>query len=161
MTGAHLHLLINHFPVIGLIFAIILLILAYLKPTDGYLRSALVILVVAGALAVPTYFSGEPAEDTIEKLSSFSKPLVHEHEEAGEFAIIFMSITGLLAAAALYFSFKTGKIPKALLIGVVALTLFTLTVVARTNYLGGKIGHVELRDGIQPPATGGTEEPKN
>jgi hypothetical protein len=80
------------------------------------------------------------------------KNLIHEHEEAAEFAIWFSSLTALVSAAGLYYSVKKGRIPKPLIIAIVILHIHILTVLARTNYLGGQISHPEVRGGETPPA---------
>ena len=146
MNGAHIHLLLNHFPIIGLFFSFLILSLGVLRPNVGFVRAGLLIAIVSGIFALPTYLTGEPAEDIVKQTPWFSKPLVHEHEEAAEFAIWATEITAAAAAAGLFFSLKRNRIPKLLMIAIVVLNLFTLTVLARTNYLGGKITHVEIRE---------------
>jgi uncharacterized membrane protein len=152
MNGAHIHLVLNHFPVIGLIFGILLLGTGLWRKSRDFVRAALLVTVLAGALTVPTYLSGEPAEDVIEGMPKFSEELVHEHESAALFALIFVSASGLAAALGLWLSIKNGDVPKKLSGGILLLMLFSLTVAARTNYLGGKISHPELDQATNPAA---------
>lgn len=146
MNGAHLHLLLNHFPLIGLVFSILILALGLLRKYDGFVRSGLLIVVISGALAVPTYLTGEKAEKVIEHLPGFSEAILEEHEEAAEFAIWAISLTAVAAAAGLFFSIKRNRIPRPLIASIVALNLFSLVVIGRTNNLGGRISHSEIRD---------------
>ncbi|HWU42153.1 MAG TPA: hypothetical protein VN132_01905, partial [Bdellovibrio sp.] len=116
-----------------------------------WIRVGLVITVLSGLVAIPTFLTGEPSEKIIKNLPIFSEPLVEEHEEAAEFAIWFTEITALLSVGGLYFSIKKNSFPKPLVIAIVAVHIFTLTVLARTNYLGGKISHPEVRDDFKTP----------
>jgi uncharacterized membrane protein len=145
MNLAHVHLVLNHFPVVGLYLSAILLGLGLIRKNEGYLKAGLLLVIVAGALVVPTYFTGEPAEDVIKEMQGFSEERVEEHEAAALFAICFTVLASLLAATACWISCKKKQIPYALVIGVFLLVLFTITVVSRTAYLGGMISHPEIR----------------
>lgn len=150
MNAAHFHLLVNHFPLIGLFFALPLLIYGSLRSNEHFVRAGLFVALVAGLLAAPTFLTGEPAEEILEKLPGFSEPLVEAHEEAAEFAIWVISITTLAAAVALWASVKKNTNSKMLIRAVIVLNLFSLVVMARTSQLGGKIAHPEIRDSNAP-----------
>lgn len=139
---AHLHLLLNHFPIIGFFFAALLLGYGVWRDNDGYQRSGLVLLVVAGILGGLAFATGEGAEEVLEQYPSFSKELVHEHEEAGELAIWAIGLTAVTAAAGLYFRGQQ-RITQAAL----ALAVLSLVLIGRTNNLGGQISHPEIRSG--------------
>lgn len=146
MNGAHIHLLLNHFPLIGLFFSTVILGLGLFRSNKEFVHAGLLITAISGVLTLPTYLTGDPAEDVLKSTPGFSKSLVHEHEEAAEFAAWSIGITAVLAAAALFLSFKKNHIPKALMIAIVVLQLFSLVVLARVSNLGGKISHPEIRD---------------
>ena len=73
MNGAHLHLLLNHFPLIGFVFSLLILGLGYVRANENFVRVGLLVILVSGVLAAPAYLAGEPAEDVIEKLPGFSE----------------------------------------------------------------------------------------
>lgn len=131
---------------IGLVFSIIILGLGLIRKSEDFIRSSLLVAFISGALAIPTYLTGEPAEKVIEHSPGFSEALLEKHEEAAEFAVWAMGITAVAAAAGLFFSFKKNQIPKPLMISILTLNLFSLVVIGRTNNLGGKISHPEIRD---------------
>lgn len=151
INGAHIHLILNHFPLIGLFFSILIVGIGLYRSNESILRAGLLIAFIAGFLAIPTFLSGEPAEEVIEKMAGFSEHLVEEHEDAALFAVWTMGLTGVLAGLGLFFSLKKGYLPKPLKIAIVAIGLFTMTVVGRTNYLGGQISHPEIRDSKTQP----------
>lgn len=143
MNPTHIHLLLNHFPIIGtLIGSAILLYSIIKKQNTGKITGAFIIIIIA-IIAIPVLLTGEPAEESVEHLSGISKALIHDHEEASEIAFWLMEITGFfsLLAIALY-KIKSTFVPKAFLVAFVfsAITFFAM---AWAGNLGGKIRHPE------------------
>jgi uncharacterized membrane protein len=157
MNPAHLHLIINHFPLIGFVFALLIYVIGLILKNEHYIRSGLFIFIVSGLFAAPTYLTGEPAEEIIHHSANFSERLVEQHEDAAQFAILFIELTTVASLVAFYFSTRKNRIPNVLMYGILFLGLFALVVTARTNNLGGKISHTELRSST-PNATPITNE---
>lgn len=145
MNDAHIHLLLNHFPFATLLFGFIILLIAKLQRNESILRVALSILVFGGFMGAAAFLTGEPAEHLLKELPNFQKELIHEHEAAGKFGLISTIITAIVAAGGLYVSIKKGQVPKIYLIFIFVVNFWALTVIGRTNYLGGMIGHAEIR----------------
>ena len=61
MSGAHLHLILNHTPVVGSVFALLLLACAFFWQSDPLKRAGLAAAVIVALLTIPTYLTGEPA----------------------------------------------------------------------------------------------------
>lgn len=143
MNPTHIHLLLNHFPIIGtLIGSAILLYSMVKKQNTGKNIGAFIILIMA-IIAIPVMLTGDPAEDSIEHLSGISKTLIHDHEEAAEKAFWLMEITGILSLLALVlYKIKSALVSKAFLIAMV-FSIITFFAMAWTGYLGGKIRHPE------------------
>jgi uncharacterized membrane protein len=138
---AYLHLLSNHFPILGSLFGVLLLVVALLKPNLNTTFSAYIILIISGIGGIVAYFTGEPAEESIEHVKGISHKVIHIHEEMAENSLFFIflltaaAIIGLWAERAKWDSAK--KIERiTLVIGIVAFILF-----AFTGYLGGHIRH--------------------
>ena len=112
MNGAHLHLLLTHGPVLGLVFGTILLGYAWWRGGEEVRRLALVFTAVAGLLALPAYFTGEDAEDIVETLPGVSKSVIHEHEEAAEGAAIAAVVTAVLALGGFALALRQGATPR-------------------------------------------------
>jgi len=60
---ANLHLLSNHFPILGSLFGVLLLVVALVKPNLNTTLSAYLILLVSGFGGIIAYFTGESAEE--------------------------------------------------------------------------------------------------
>ncbi len=112
---AYLHLLSNHFPILGSLFGILLLVIALLKSNLKTTLSAYIILLISGIGGIVAYFTGEPAEESIEHVKGISHKLIHVHEEMAENSLIFIflltaaAIIGLWAERAKWQSAKIGK----------------------------------------------------
>jgi hypothetical protein len=65
MNGAYAHLILNHFPILGTLFGLVLLAAALIRKSDELQRGALMTFAVVGALSLPAYFSGEGAEEIL------------------------------------------------------------------------------------------------
>ncbi|HQZ83216.1 MAG TPA: hypothetical protein PLR83_08350, partial [Pyrinomonadaceae bacterium] len=97
MDPVHVHLFLNHFPVICSVLAVPLFAWAYLRKSDELKQLTLLVLVFAAAVTIPVYLSGEPAEEVVEKLAGVSHDLIEQHEDAAYFAMISMMITGAIS----------------------------------------------------------------
>lgn len=150
MTAAHVHLALNHFPIIGGIIASVLVVAALVRKDRALMRAAMLAFFLVGAVAVPVYLSGEPAEEVVEGLAGVSHDAIEEHEDAAVWAFVSLGVAGALALAGLV-GFRGKPLPRwygpALGAVGVAATLITLW----TANLGGKAHHQELRSGFSPP----------
>src|SRR5437868_4962602 len=101
MSITHLHLLLNHVPVVGIFGLVVLFVLAAWRRSSELGKVALGLTVTLAAIAVGVYFTGEPAEELVEHLPGFDKRLVEAHERAAMVATIAFTSIGLVAAALL------------------------------------------------------------
>lgn len=108
MNAAYLHLLVNHFPVVLSVVGAGMILLAIVMRRPGFWRFGLTCLFLAGIAAIPTFFSGRGAEDTMEKMWYVTRGSIHEHEEAGEMALWVLLGVGLISGYTLW---RTGSRP--------------------------------------------------
>lgn len=153
MNAAHLHLLLNHIPVLGVIFGFFLLLAALWRGSEELKRASLVVFLLAALITIPTYLTGEPAEEIVEKLPGVAATFIEQHEESAKIALIGMEILGIVALGGLLF-FRHRNAP-AWLTGVILLLAMVVGGwMIRTANLGGKIHHPEIRDhssvGVSP-----------
>jgi uncharacterized membrane protein len=158
LSGAHLHLLVNHAPIFGSLFALILLIASYFTSADAFRRTALVVLIGTAIAGAAANFSGEPAEDAIRGFPGVRREVIHEHEEMGEKAYYLASVLGVLALGALV-RWRRRPIPAGVTVAAVLATAFVTGAMMYTGLLGGQVRHTEVRPGatkadaitIEPP----------
>ena len=144
MEGAHLHLLLNHFPIIGTLIGIGVLAYGLFINNLSVKKVGLGIFVAMAILALPAYFSGEEAEEAVEHLPGITDAVIHEHEELAEKAILMMALLGALSLFSLYAFWKKKAISKTATIITLLFALITFGVFAKVGNLGGKIRHTEL-----------------
>ena len=146
MDLVHLHLVLTHFPISGVIFALVFFLIAMTLNRREFLTAAMVILVLSALLAIPLYVTGEATEDAIEHLAGVSEKFIEQHEDAAKVSFVLLEVLGLFAALGLALQFISGRMlrlyPQALLLG----TLITTFSIAWTSNLGGKIRHTEIRN---------------
>lgn len=146
MNAAYVHLSLNNFPPVVSLVAVLMLMVGMGIKNVTVVRVAFVLMVVAALFTIPTFLSGEPAEELVEKLDGVNAVAIHPHEEAGKWALIALSIVGVAALAALI-AFRSRDLPRWAAIGMLVLSLWATSVVFRTAYLGGKIHHPETEMG--------------
>lgn len=141
MDTAHLHLMLNHLPVLGVPAMLALLVWGRLRGLPAAARAALWLTLALAIVTVAVYLTGEAAEEVVEGLPTFQEPLMERHEDVALWATAMVGATGLLAAAALWRESRT-----LIRLVVVALALSTVAL-GVTAWTGGPIGHPELRAG--------------
>ena len=144
----HLHLVLNHVPVLGtLLFAPLILLWGVVRRSRDVTLAGLLLTVILGLTAVPIYLTGEPAEDQVEQRPWFDKTLVESHEERAEAALVAVLLTGAAALVALWLS-RGGRPARPALTGIVLVGLLVSAVLfALTGLAGGRIRHDEVRPG--------------
>lgn len=148
-SGAHLHLIINHAPILGSFFALALLLASFLFTTDVLRRTALVVLIGSAIAAAAANFSGDAAEDAIRGFPGVRREIIHEHEEMGETSLIASAVLGVLALGALV-RWRSAPIPRGATLVVLVGTAAVTGMMAYTGLLGGRVRHTEIRPGATP-----------
>jgi hypothetical protein len=145
MNWAYVHLSLNHLPVIGAIFGALLLLLALLRKSEELKRVSLGVFVFTALLALPVYFTGEPAKEVVKHLPGVAESLIEKHENAALFALLMAEATGLVALAGLILSRRAERVPGRIIGAALVLSLATSGLMGWTANLGGQIRHTEIR----------------
>jgi len=145
MNAAHLHLLTNHIPIVGIIIGLLILAAGFIFKNTVVKRTALAVFIFAALLAVPAFLTGEGAEELIEDMAGISHQLIEEHEDKAAVFIWLIEITGILAAATLILSFSLKKSMNLLYVIVFCLAAASAVYAFEAGNSGGLIRHSELR----------------
>ena len=146
MSALHLHLLLNHFPIVGAIFATLLLALALARKSSELAKLAFGFFALLGVISILVYLTGGSAEEAIERLPGFSEPLVERHEEAALVATIAIGTVGAFAAVLLFW-FRRRALPRRMAGAVFDATIGVAALMGYAANLGGQIRHTEIRFG--------------
>jgi hypothetical protein len=156
MNFPHLHLLLNHFPIIGTIVGLALFLISTNGKNEDLRRASLIIFAAMALLAIPTFFSGNGAQGAIKKLPGVSEALIERHQGAAMLALLFMEITGAFSLAALWKSQGTSRPAKWnwSLSAVLLFSAITVGLMARVGTTGGDIRHPEIGNGQEEVTEG-------
>jgi hypothetical protein len=151
MNANHLHLRLNHAPVLEAAFGLGLLAFGMWRRRSELQKSALGVFVIAALVSVPVYLTGEPAEDGVEGLPGVSDVFIGNHESAASFAFSGILALGFIALSGL-FLFRGGKVVSTMfatlaLVGAIAVSV----IMGWTANLGGQIRHTEIHPNATVP----------
>lgn len=152
MNGAHIHLLLNHFPIILPIAGLIILLAGMFIRSEHIIRTAYAIFIAAAITAAMAFFTGEGAEEMIEHMQGVSHDLIHEHEEHAEGFAIISYVLGITSLAALWGSIKQKPVSVFARYALILICLIGLFFGAQTGNSGGLIRHPEIGNGAAQPS---------
>jgi hypothetical protein len=144
MTLAHLHLLLNHFPVIGSMIGVCLLLAAMIGNSSDLKLASLMLLLGTAFITIPTYMSGNAAESAIKHLPDVSQKLILAHENAALLAYIVMEAMGAVSWFALWQYRRNSRFGSGTLSLVLVLGLITFGLIANAATIGGAVRHPEI-----------------
>lgn len=145
MDWTHLHLALNHVPVLGTPFLLGLLLWSWARGQAVTLRFCLWLFVVLAAASIAIKFTGDFAAEKVGGSPGFEKALLDQHEQSADQATTGVFFMGIAAAVALFVSRRGRPMPKWSLGLLALLALATFGLMARTANFGGHIRHPEIR----------------
>ena len=158
MDGAQIHLAINHSPLILTLCGLLIIIVALIRKHQFLFRIGAIFLLAGSLLGIPTYLSGGDAIGVIKGFPGVERPYIREHSAAAQWALYSLGAVGLVSLIALVATRRAVTFSRGYTIALLIVSLWAVSVVARTSHLGGQIRHQELRSGEAAPAVPETEE---
>ena len=154
MNYAHLHLLLNHIPVIGSIIGLGLFLISFFGKNEDLRRASYIVFAAIALLTIPAFLSGFGAQQMV-KGPGVSDDLIRRHESSALLSLWFMEVTGALALIGLWQSQRTARPTRWNVAAVLLFSLLTVGLMARTGNTGGDIRHPEVRPGKEATVTEG------
>lgn len=149
---AHLHIAINHIPVVLMPAALVILVVAVWRRSETLLRTGIVVAWVGTASGLATYLTGDEAADLVMAAEKAQEktldPIVSEHDASAGWALG----SAVLVAAAGVWGWRRKGLGREVTIPLLVLTALSTAILARTALLGGRIRHPEARAGFVAPA---------
>lgn len=146
MNLAHLHLVLNHIPVLGAVVSVVLTLVVLAKKDAGVQKLTLWWLILMGVLGGLIYLTGEPAEEAVEHLSWFQESFVDRHEDAALWALVVSEVLGLMGVFGLYLQKKKLATSIRFWQAAMIVAVISLILMGWTANLGGQIRHTEIRE---------------
>ena len=145
MNDAHLHMVVNHFPIIGTIFGLGILIFGIFLKNNSLKNTAYFLFIIAAVFGFLSMNTGEGAEEIVEDFPNIGKKIIHEHEEIAEKLALVLYALGLVSIIGLYLTIKNQA--KANLVSYLAVIIAVVAVFLgkQVGTSGGEIRHTEIR----------------
>lgn len=145
MNGAHLHLAVNHLPIIFPIVGLLVMFTGFIAKSEAVKRTALLIFVLGALSTVAAMSTGEGAEEVVENISGVAKNYIENHEETAETFAILSYLLGGISLLALWVSFKQKRFAGIVAAGTALVAAVVLFFAQQTGTTGGEIRHTEIR----------------
>jgi hypothetical protein len=165
MEIAYLHLVTNHIPIIGVPFALAILIIGFWRKSDELKAVAFLVFAFLGIATLTVYFLGQGGEDFIEELPGVSHDAIEDHEEFAMFPLITVLVAAVMSLFALirYGGFSrlvsrtansdTARSFPGWVSGMVlVIGLISAALLGYVGRLGGVIRHPEFHGGVAASA---------
>jgi hypothetical protein len=168
MDSAYLHIVTNHIPIVGVPFAVVLLIFGIWRKSDELKAVALLVFTLLGIVTLGVYLLGEGGKDFVEHLAGISEGAIDEHEKMGLISLVSVGVTAFLSLLGLIFykgffflkrrqsdKLLNGEVsggaksflPNWLIFTVLCMAILSSGILGYTGKLGGKIRHTEFYGG--------------
>ena len=144
MNLSHLHLLINHLPIIGSMLGGLVLAFAIWEKSNRTKVAAYGVLIISSIGAVIAYLTGEAAEELVENIPGVLKEAIDAHEDTAMISLIILIILGISSVVGIYLTYKNSKYIKRVANVTLFLSILSFGIISRTGFLGGQIRHTEL-----------------
>lgn len=144
---SHVHMILNHLPTVGFVFALAFFIAALALDNVVMKRSSLVLFVICAVLGVPTFVTGNASmwALTDPPVTGISKAVINAHRDFALYSLFGLAFTGVTAWIQLWRFRHLGRFSPAALYLVLAFAIVTLGILAETGHRGGQINHPEIR----------------
>ena len=150
MDWVHLHLALNHLPVLGTPFLLLLMLWSWWRKQPVTARFSLWLFVGLSAVSIGVKYTGDFAWENVQKQPGFDPLLVERHEQAADQATTGVFFLGIAAAVALFVSRAGRTTPVWARVMVTVIAVATCLLMARTANFGGHIRHPEIRPASAP-----------
>ncbi|NQV38565.1 MAG: hypothetical protein HQ509_11250 [Candidatus Marinimicrobia bacterium] len=152
MNPVHLHLLLNHIPLFGVMFSLVLFIVSLCKGAD-FRKLGYVVTLITLIFTMGTVFSGEEAEEIIEDRPGISEASLEAHEDIAELVKWFVIVLAVSSFVGIWNEKSNKFSPKMMTQVIIVLHFISLLFFVRVNNTGGKIEHRFIGDNTENSQT--------
>ncbi len=144
---SHVHIILNHFPTVGFVFALVFYIAALVMNNVVMQRASLTLFVICAILGVPTFVTGNASmwALTDPPVAGIAKAVINAHRDFALYSLFGLAFTGVTSWVALWRFRHLGRFSNRFLTVILVFAVVTLGVLAETGHRGGQINHPEIR----------------
>jgi uncharacterized membrane protein len=145
MNGAHLHMVVNHIPIMGTIFGLGILITGLVKNNNTVKNIAYVLFIIAAVFAAISSSTGEMAEDLVKDIPSVGKKIIDEHAHFAGLLTLTLYVLGVTSAAGIFLNLRKNNRTKTIASLAILLGIIGVFFIFQAGKSGGDIRHTEFR----------------
>ena len=153
MTDAHYHLIVNHFPIIGTILGLGILIAGLVLKNNTVKNVSYALFIIAAVFAALSMWTGDGAEEMVEDMPNIGKQIIHEHEEMAEKLALVLYVLGVVSLLGLYTNIKNHSKAKLVSYLILVIALVSVFLAQQVGTSGGEIRHTEIRKNFKATNT--------
>lgn len=145
LSWTHVHLLLNHFPIIGAIAALVIFVVGWIRHSRPIKQTSYWMFFLMALLSIVVYYSGTQAYTTVESLPSVSEAIIHRHREVAEWSFIGLAIIGALSLMGILGARRARLAPGWFNVIFLIIALAATGLLSWAGLHGGTIRHTEVR----------------
>jgi hypothetical protein len=143
-SAPHWHLVLNHFPSVGTVIGLGLLLSGWYWKSEDLKRASLALFLILALLVIPTFITGHATALEIRGNPGISTAAIAAHRDLGLLAFCFVGLTGALSWFALW-QYRRFTQPASWVIpAVTGLAVVSLLFLTLAGSAGGHINHPEI-----------------
>jgi uncharacterized membrane protein len=145
---SHFHIILNHFPSIGLVIGLFFFVVSIVTDNDVMKRTSLVVFTICGILGVPTYVTGASSMWALTDpmpIQNVSQAAINAHRDMALWTLFALAATGVTAWLELWRYRYLGRFSSRSIYLTLGFALITLAMIAEAGHRGGQINHPEIR----------------
>jgi uncharacterized membrane protein len=143
----HVHMILNHAPSVGFVFALAFFIVALVVNNDLMKQGSLILFIICGILGVPTYVTGTASMWALTQppIPEISKAVINAHRDMALWTLFGLGFTGAASWFELWRYRYWARFSNVSLTLVLVFAVVTLGIMTETGHRGGQINHPEIR----------------
>jgi hypothetical protein len=145
MTLTHLHLMINHLPIFGMIVLFFLLAHAVIFKKEKLIKIYLWYFAAAALITLPVFFTGDPSSEYLRSVfPNINNDLIENHETFGYISLIIALVLGVSGLVALRYFRGKEILPSWFKYSFLFVALLAVLAFSWAGKTGGDIMHSEI-----------------
>ncbi len=145
---SHAHLILNHIPTAGFVFALAFFVAALVADNDVMKRGSLVVFIICSISGVPAYVAGTAAMWALTQPPipdmEVSLAVINAHRDMALWTLFGLGFTGAAAWIELWRARSRGGFSRMSLNLILLFAVVTLAIMTETGHRGGLINHPEI-----------------
>lgn len=143
-NSAHIHLILNHFPIIGTAMIIIVFGYAVFINNDKIKRLGLFMLVFIGLITIPVFISGNKAEGVVKGNEGVQEEFIEPHEDFAKISMIALEFSTAVSLLGLIIFRNNKALPVWFGFLILFMIIISNALMIYTGHLGGRISHNDI-----------------